>query len=36
MTTAVLFLLISLDKPYQGDFIIGPEIYQALLTQISK
>lgn len=36
MAASILFLLISLDKPFQGDFVVGPEIYQAVLAFIDK
>jgi hypothetical protein len=36
MTTAILFLLISLDKPYQGEFTVGPEMFNAVLHFIDK
>jgi hypothetical protein len=36
MTSSILFLLIGLDKPFQGDFIVGPEIYNSVLTFINE
>lgn len=36
MTSSILFLLIGLDKPFQGDFIVGPEIYNQVLTFMNK
>jgi len=36
MTSSMLFLLISLDRPFQGEFIIEPSAFQALLGQIQN
>jgi hypothetical protein len=36
MTSSVIFLLISLDKPYQGQYSVGPEEYQAVATFINN
>jgi hypothetical protein len=36
MTASIIFLLISLDKPFQGDFIIGPETFNSVLAFINK
>ncbi len=30
MTSSIIFLLISLDKPFQGEFIVGPQMFQAV------
>lgn len=36
MTASIIFLLISLDKPFQGDFIVGPEILNSVLEFVNK
>ncbi len=36
MTAAIAFLLISLDKPFQGEFVVGPEPYQTIATYITR
>lgn len=36
MTTSIIFLLISLDKPYQGDFIVGPAELQSVSEFINN
>ena len=36
MTASILFLLISLDKPYQGSYVVGPEVIQHAQTIINK
>jgi hypothetical protein len=34
MTSSIIFLLISLDKPFQGDYIVGPAMFQAIAKEI--
>lgn len=34
--SSVLFLLISLDKPFLGSYTIGPEVYQSLMLLINN
>jgi hypothetical protein len=34
MAAAMIFLLITLDKPFQGDFVIEPGAYQQILNSI--
>jgi hypothetical protein len=34
MAAAMIFLLITLDKPFQGDFVIEPTAYQQLLNTV--
>ncbi|MES2218484.1 MAG: hypothetical protein V4501_08725 [Pseudomonadota bacterium] len=36
MTSSIIFLLISLDKPFQGEFLVGPDMYQTVLTFLNK
>jgi hypothetical protein len=36
MVSSMLFLLITLDKPFQGEFIIEPDVFQSLLTIMDK
>lgn len=34
--SSVLFLLISLDKPFLGSYVIGPEVYESLMLLINN
>lgn len=34
MASAVIFLLVSLDRPFQGDFIVEPEAFDSVLALI--
>ena len=36
MTSSMIFLLITLDKPFQGQFIIGPDAFQTILADIES
>jgi hypothetical protein len=36
MTSSIIFLLISLDKPFQGQYIVGPDIFHGVLAFIEK
>ncbi len=36
IASSMIFLLLSLDKPFQGDFAVEPEAFQSALTLISK
>ena len=36
MMSSIIFLLISLDKPFQGEFVVGPSVYQDLVVQMAK
>lgn len=36
MTSSMIFLLVTLDKPFQGQFIIGPDAFQTILTDIES
>jgi hypothetical protein len=36
MMSAIIFLLISLDKPFLGSYAIGPEAYQTITTLIDR
>jgi hypothetical protein len=36
MTSAILFLLISLDKPFQGAYVVGPEPYALIKEYLNK
>ena len=36
MTSSMIFLLISSDRPFQGEFIIGPDSFQGVLTYIDQ
>jgi hypothetical protein len=35
MASAIIFLLLTLDKPFQGDFVINPDGFQELLDNIN-
>jgi hypothetical protein len=35
MTVSIMFLLISLDKPFQGEFAVGPDSLRAVLAYLS-
>ena len=36
MTSSMIFLLIALDRPFQGEFAITPDMFQSVLVTISK
>ncbi|MDR3477258.1 MAG: DUF4239 domain-containing protein [Gammaproteobacteria bacterium] len=36
MAAAMLFLLLSLDRPFQGDFVIGPDSFKSLLDTVNQ
>lgn len=36
MTSSMVFLLITLDKPFQGDFVVGPSALQAVQKYVEK
>lgn len=36
MCTSMLFLIVTLDRPFQGEFIVEPDAFQSLLTLINK
>jgi hypothetical protein len=36
MTSSMIFLLITLDRPFQGEFVIGPNSFQVILDSIAK
>ncbi len=36
MTSSIIFLLISLDKPFQGEFIVGPEPYLSIAAYLDS
>jgi hypothetical protein len=36
MTTSIMFLLISLDKPFQGSYVVGPQVLQLAQAIINK
>ncbi|MCD6038886.1 MAG: hypothetical protein K0S27_286 [Gammaproteobacteria bacterium] len=36
IASSMIFLLLSLDKPFQGDFAVEPEAFQSALRLISK
>ncbi|MEO8400528.1 MAG: DUF4239 domain-containing protein [Gammaproteobacteria bacterium] len=35
MVSSMLFLLVTLDRPFQGEFIIGTDAFQSILTHIN-
>jgi len=35
MTVSIMFLLISLDKPFQGEFVVGPDSLRTVLAYLS-
>lgn len=36
MASSMIFLLVTLDRPYQGEFVIEPDSFKNLLLQIEK
>ena len=36
MTSSMIFLLITLDRPFQGQFIVGPDALRSVLAVIDK
>lgn len=36
MTSSLIFLLITLDRPFQGEFSIQPDAFRAVLKQVQK
>lgn len=36
MCASMLFLIITLDRPFQGEFVIGPDAFQSVLVFIEK
>lgn len=36
MLSATIYLLISLDKPFEGSFIVGPDTYQKLVEYLGE
>jgi hypothetical protein len=36
MASSIIFLLLTLDKPFQGEFVIEPDAFKALLTYINR
>jgi len=36
MTSSIIFLLISLDKPFEGQYVVGAEMFEEALTFINK
>lgn len=36
MAASMVYLVITLEKPFQGDFVVGPSAFQAILDTINK
>jgi hypothetical protein len=36
MAASMFFLLITLDRPFQGEFVVGPDSFQSVLSAIEK
>jgi hypothetical protein len=36
MTSSIIFLLIALDKPFQGEFIVGPQMFESVYKVITN